>query len=298
MSLFDAYYDLLPPHWSYDEDTQLYFNDITQEESQVHPIAIYMRCRNKVLNLSSEDHISIEIEKLQHNETDLHDNIANSETAPSQEVEDVSENSPSNQNWPESPATNNNGTGSLPPATPSEEHLGKDTVTEVDLPTGKFYEYHCQWTERDLFGKVNLYGLTLRYYEESHKTVIRFDGLIGDWVYSMIQGPYGPLEHKDFFIGARITVFGRHLTISSASGSAIRWIERERKRLEKQQKMFREKILAVGKVPCVKGKATDIVRHITRGAPTEPGHADLRKISMINARLGEQLASLGLSDQL
>jgi len=298
MSLFDAYYDLLPPHWSFDEDTQLYFNDITQEESQVHPIATYMRCRNQVLNLSSEDHISIEIEKLQHNQTDVHDNITNNESAPSHEVEDVSENSPGNPNWPDSPATNHNGTGALPPITPSEEQLGKNIVAEVDLPTGKFYEYHCQWTERDLFGKVNLYGLTLRYYEESHKTVIRFDGIVGDWVYSMIQGPYGPLEHKDFFVGAKITVFGRHLTISSASGTAIRWIERERKRLEKQQEMFREKIMAVGKVPCVKGKPTDIVRHITRGAPIEPGHADLRKISMINARLGEQLASLGLSDQL
>lgn len=182
-----------------------------------------------------------------------------------------------------------------PPTVASEENQG---LVMQALPSGKFYEYHCQWTERDLFGKVNLYGLTLRFYDEQQKTVIRFDGLVGEWVYSVIQGPYGPLEHIDFFIGAKITVFGRHLTISSASGSAIRWIEKERKRLDKQQEMFREKIMAVGKVPCVKGKQTDIVRHITRGADTLPGHTDLRKLLTYNARLGAQLASLGLSEQL
>ena len=278
--MFEAYYGLLPPHWTYDEDSQVYFNEITQEESPDHPFTIFMRARKDVLNLDGNDKISVEIERLQYELDSAPIELEN------QEREENQENSEEIR------------CGDAPDDLAQTMPELEDKKIVEQLPTGKFYEFHCQWTERDLFGKVNLYGLTLRFYEEQLKTVIRFDGLVGEWVYSSIQGMYGPLEHMDFFIGAKITVFGRHLTISSASDASIRWIERERKRLEKQQEAFREKIMAVGKVPCVKGKHVDIVRHITRGAETNPGHTDLRKILAINSRLGAQLASLGLSDQL
>lgn len=298
--MFEAYYDLLPPHWSFDEDTQLYFNDLTQEESMEHPIHIYMRARKDVLKLPGDDAISIEIERLQYEREAKYD--VPDFRASAEDVEDnPEERSQTSPNADDSFSPFKIDVEDVPTPAPASDSLAdveKNSVAEADLPTGKFYEFHCQWTERDLFGKVNLYGITLRFYEEQQKTVIRFDGLVGEWVYSVLQGPYGPLEHIDFFIGAKITVFGRHLTISSASGSSIRWIERERKRLEKQEEAFREKILAVGKVPCVKGKQVNIVRHITRGSETVPGHTDLRKLLMFNARLGAQLASLGLSDQL
>lgn len=298
--MFEAYYDLLPPHWSFDDDTQLYFNDVTQEESMEHPINIYMRARKEVLKLPGDDAISIEIERLQYEREAKYD-IPSFDANIQDTGDNPEENSQTSPNFDGSFSPFQIDVQDAPDVAPTSDSpadLAKNSVAEADLPTGKFYEFHCQWTERDLFGKVNLYGITLRFYDEQQKTVIRFDGLVGEWVYSVLQGPYGPLEHIDFFIGAKITVFGRHLTISSASGSSIRWIERERKRLEKQQEAFREKILAVGKVPCVKGKQVDIVRHITRGSETVPGHTDLRKLLMFNARLGAQLASLGLSDQL
>jgi hypothetical protein len=170
-------------------------------------------------------------------------------------------------------------------------------LAELNMPSGKYYEYHCQWNERDLFGKVNLYGLSLRFYEEGGgRTLIKFDGLVGEWVFSTLQGNYGPIDQHDLYIGAKITVFGRHLTISSASGSAMRWIEKEKRRLEKHQDYFREKIATVGKVPCVKGKDATCIRHITRDKP--PGQVDLRRLQLDTARLGEQIASLGLSSQL
>ncbi|KAJ1420794.1 hypothetical protein B484DRAFT_433427 [Ochromonadaceae sp. CCMP2298] len=165
----------------------------------------------------------------------------------------------------------------------------------LDMPSGKHFEYHCQWNERDLFGKVNLYGLTLRYYEDC-RTLIRFDGLVGEWVFSTLRGAYGPIDQYDLYIGAKITVFGRHLTISSASGSAMRWIEREKRRLEKHQEYFREMICNVGKVPCVRGKDATVIKHITRDKA--PGQVDLRRLQSETARLGEQIASLGLAHQI
>lgn len=284
--MFEPYYSLLPPHWSYNSDNNSYYNEITNEETPDHPITIFISARQQVLNLPPNDPIGIEIERIQYAAQNMPDSVA--------------------QDFEEREVRAENGDDAIPdtlePNVSSKEDIigDQDAVSELELPSGKFYEYHCQWSERDLFGKVNLYGLIFRYYEESHKTLIKFDGLVGEWVYSAIQGPYGPLEHIDFFIGAKIKVFGRQVTISSASGSAVRWIEAQRKKLERQQERFREKIMAIGQVPCVRPKQKEVVRHITRGEGTgaEPGHTDLRKLLQLNAKLGEQLVSLGLCDQL
>jgi hypothetical protein len=292
--MFEPYYSLLPPHWVYLEDREVYYNEFFKEEMVEHPITIFMNARRAVLNPPPNDPIGIEIERLQY--------VA--------QVAEVDPSNPPAEHEKPGPSTEGSDDFGLdedrntfePDATSKDEAVNQNSdierIPDMDLPTGKYYEYHCQWSERDLFGKVNLYGLTFRYYEESHKTLIKFDGLVGEWVYSVIQGPYGPLEHIDFFIGAKIKVFGRTVTISSASGSAVRWIEAQRKKLEKQQERFREKIMAVGGVPCVKPKPKDVVRNITRGDGAEPGHTDLRKVLQLNAKLGEQLVSLGLCDQL
>lgn len=298
--MFEPYYDLLPPHWRYDESTDVFINDITQEESSEHPITIFMNARKTILNMTQDDHVSIEIEKVMHERytAPQNANVVNDDGA-DEEATPTGESAPNEDQTYEQTA----GSESFIPLSDENGNVltgdqTGDVMSELNLPTGKFFEYHCQWSERDLFGKVNLYGLTLRFYAEQQRTLIKFDGLVGEWVYSAIKGPYGPMEQMDFFIGAKVNVFGRHLTISSASGSAIRWIEKERKRLEKQQERFREKITAVGQVPCIKGKDTSIVRHITRGADILPGHTDLRKLLLCNARLGAQLAALGLSEQL
>lgn len=296
--MFEPYYDLLPPHWRYDEYNGVYVNDITQEESADHPITIFMSARKRVLNVAVDDHVAIEIERILYERENAAQNVsapANNDTeielTPAGDTGILPTNGTANEPYTESNLNEED-------KSPIVEDQTNSAMPELDLPTGKFYEYHCQWSERDLFGKVNLYGLTLRFYVEQQRTLIKFDGLVGEWVYSVIKGPCGPMEHMDFFIGAKVNVFGRHLTISSASGSAIRCIEKERKRLEKQQEYFREKIMAVGQVPCIRGKDPNIVRHITRGADILPGHTDLRKLLQRNARLGAQLASLGLSEQL
>ena len=298
--MFEPYYSLLPPHWSYREDSDTYFNEISHEETSEHPITIFMRARQEVINPPENDDIGIEIERIAYekemaatemnNEAEFgNTGVENTENVMRSPVDIVETSVPNPDNNSEKEENIN-----------EKLQQNKQDVAELELPTGKFYEYHCQWNERDLFGKVSLYGLTFRYYVESHKTLIKFDGLVGEWVYSVLQGPYGPLEHIDFFIGAKIKVFGRQVTISSASGSSIKWIENERKKLERQQNRFREKIVSVGQVPCVRARQIETVRHITRGSDTGvvPGHTDLRKLLQHNARLGEQLVSLGLCDQL
>lgn len=301
--MFEPYYSLLPPHWKYREDSNTYFNEVTQEETPDHPITIFINARQAVLNLPPNDPIGIEIERIQY-AARMTASLSR-QGSPKMTTAALEDTQAETQVISETFGTEadaqiiRSGNNDEPDRSSNEEVVDQgEGMSELQLPSGKYYEYHCQWSERDLFGKVSLYGLTFRYYEQSQKTLIRFDGLLGDWVYSVLQGPYGPLEHIDFFIGAKIKVFGRQVTISSASGSAIRWIEAQRKRLEKQQERFREKILAVGQVPCVKPKAPDVVRHITRGDSSEAGHTDLRKLMMVNAKLGEQLVSLGLCDQL
>lgn len=152
-------------------------------------------------------------------------------------------------------------------------------------------EYYCQWSERDLFGKVNLFGLRIRYGEDS--TIVKFDGIEGEWIYSALEGPYGPIQMEDLFIGAKVTVFGRHLTISSINTAATKWIEKEEKRLRKQQDEFTHKLESVNAVPCVRKPHQGTVRHITRAAKGI-GQTNLRKMKNENARLGEQMAQLGL----
>ena len=39
------------------------------------------------------------------------------------------------------------------------------------------FDYHCQWSERDATGKVNSFGLTIRYISHE-KIMIKFDGLL------------------------------------------------------------------------------------------------------------------------
>lgn len=158
------------------------------------------------------------------------------------------------------------------------------------------YDYHCQWNERDVFGNVSLFGLTIRYLENG-TTMIRFDGIEGEWTYSALKGPYGCLEMHDLFVGAKINLFGRHLTISACNSAASKWIDKERKRLEKQQEEFRRKIESIGATPVVKKREAQTIRHITRDAKTV-AQANLRLLLKENARLGEQVASLGLAMRL
>lgn len=158
----------------------------------------------------------------------------------------------------------------------------------------KAFDFHCQWSERDIFGKVTLYGLTLRVL--GARTCIKFDGMDGQWEYIALKGPFGSLELHDLFIGAKVSVFGRHLTISSANLAACEWIDKERRRLGKQADEFRRRIESVGHVPVVRKVDVQSVKHIMRDSKTK-GQVNLRNILKDNAKLGEQLASLGMANR-
>lgn len=161
-----------------------------------------------------------------------------------------------------------------------------------------YLDYHCQWSERDVFGKVTLYGLTLRVFpDEVGKTLLKFDGMDGQWDYIALKGPYGSLELHDLYIGAKVTVFGRHLTISSANRAAVHFIDEERGRLMRQQSEFRRKIESLGHVPVVRKVESQAVKHIVRDSKTK-GHVNLRALIKDTAKLGEQLAALGLAPHL
>jgi len=154
------------------------------------------------------------------------------------------------------------------------------------------WDFRCLWKELGLFGNVNSYGLTLRYFEDG-STVVRFDGLDGQWVFSQLEGTHGPIERYDLFVGAKIRVFGRHLTISSTSASTCQWIDEEGKRLQKRQDWLQSKIESVGAVPVVRrNEPIGVKCNFTKKANS--GNADLRRLHGENAKLAAQLAELGM----
>lgn len=169
----------------------------------------------------------------------------------------------------------------LPPSQPSAQEL---------------LEYHCQWKERSLFGLVSVYGLTLRYNLADGTTSVRFDGVVdSEWTFTALKGSHGAIEPHDLTIGAKVEVFGRHLSISSANSAAVRWIEREAKRLTKLQAKFRRKIVSVGQKPIIREPEQEVIRHVGRDEK-KAGGVNLRKMLAETAKLGEQLAQLGLAD--
>ena len=159
-----------------------------------------------------------------------------------------------------------------------------------------FFDYHCQWSERDPTGKVKSYGLSIRFIS-NEKIMVKLDGIDAEWIYSSLLGPSGPLERCDLFIGAKVKVFGRHLTISSASLAAVQWIEKEADKIEKKTEDYRNRILSMGVTPCVKKMPPSTIRNITRSTRIT-GQRDLRVLRNSLSKLGEQLANLGFSHLL
>ena len=157
----------------------------------------------------------------------------------------------------------------------------------------EFFDFRCVWRESGFFG-TNSYGLVIRYLLESGISLVKFDGIEGEWKLSVIEGPHGPLDRNDLFIGGRLKLFGRSLTISTANASACHWIDVEGKRLQNTIKWLQTKIENVGAIPIIRREVPAMTRHIQRSSKAE-GHQNLRKLKIEIAKLGEQLAHLGLS---
>ena len=49
-----------------------------------------------------------------------------------------------------------------------------------------FYDFRCSWKEAGLFGDVDSFGLTLRFYDDL-STQIKFDGVSGVWLLAKLE---------------------------------------------------------------------------------------------------------------
>ena len=160
----------------------------------------------------------------------------------------------------------------------------------------EFVDFRCVWREAGLFG-IKSFGLVIRYFEDNGNILVKFDGIEGEWRLSALEGPYGPIDRNDLFVGGKIQLFGRSLTISAANASVCHWIDVEGKRLQNMIKWLQTKIETVGAVPIIRREAPTMTSNIQRSSKAE-GHQNLRKLKAEIAKLGEQLAYLGLSHLL
>lgn len=273
---------MLPPHWHKKENGSGYFNEMTHEESDVNPALKFLEMRKKYFGDAKVSEVKSVLDEYI-TEREIKMDFAEPATpspvrSSSKRFEAIEEEL-------------SMGSGDFP-SFEEINKLGATGSNKVECK-GKHCDYKTQWNERDLFGKVTLYGLMIRYYED-HNTLIKFDGIDGEWIFTSLKGPYGRLTQHDLYIGSQVTVFGRHLTILSCNAAAVQWAEKEHKRLSKQQDLFRAKILSVGQKPCVLKPEAQTIKHITRDQKAIV-HVNLRKMMNENARLGEQLSSLGLS---
>jgi hypothetical protein len=260
----DEYESILPPNWQKDDNTNIFFNDLTNKRLNKNPFSLYLEIRENYLNNDDSNTIWEEFQV-----GNDYSGLSSSENKPDFE--------------------------------PSNEVLDKTQNSNKELTKMKkniFFEFYTKWNERDLFGKIIIYGLSIRFDDENQTSMVKFDGANNEWIPTVLDGPYGPIELYDLYVGSTIKIFGRHLTISGANSKVIQWIEKEHKKLLKQQVFYQKKIESIGETPIIKRQGyKDTILHITRPMNV-PGHYNLRKLTIDNNKLGEQLAHLGLANQL
>lgn len=161
--------------------------------------------------------------------------------------------------------------------------------------TSRSYEdFLCLWRETRLLGGVNSYTATLRYFLSTGAVQIFFEGVEGSWTYSRLDGPYGPVDLDDLFLGAQLVVFGRHLSVTSAGADRCMGIDARAETLLKRRKWLQEKIETVGATPVIKRDPPASIRNIVRQS-NHSGRSNLRKMVQDNLKLQDQLVDLGLA---
>lgn len=156
----------------------------------------------------------------------------------------------------------------------------------------KYFDFYSNWTERDINGKELQYGLTLRLFPDS-SIQIKFTGVESEWNFTSLKGPYGAITIHDLFIGSRVSIFGKSVTINSSSLLASKYLHSEAVKLLKQQEKYQLKIESIGIKPCIKKK--DYKTLLQTKLLTK---LNLRQLLKENAKLGEQLSILGLANTL
>jgi hypothetical protein len=256
----------VPPPWRENDEGDGWVNDITEEVSLEHPLKRVLEKRSLAATASALV-------------------VSGAEGGLVETKDDSDALVPGGK-----PATG--GAKQLVPL--DNESARKLTKASNKALRGRYSDYRCLWKEKGLFGETNSYGLVMRYYEDG-STDIKFDGVDGMWVATQLEGHYGPIEKIDLFVGAKIKIFGRHLSINSTGASTTHWIEEEGKRLMKQQNWLQERVESVGKVPIIR-RPPPIGPLSFSGRSSKPAGGDnLRMITVNNGKLLEQLATLGMS---
>ena len=165
---------------------------------------------------------------------------------------------------------------------------------EDEFCGGEHMDFRCEWKEIGLMGNILSYGITLKYYLEDQHFELVFDGVDAVWKYSKLDGSYGPIDEYDLFIGSKITLFGRHLSITSTNSDICRLIDKKENKLKKKRAYLQEKIETIGAIPCVRRATEERIRNITRST-SKTGHGNLRQLRNECLKLSEQMGSLGLT---
>lgn len=267
-----------PPPWLYNSKTYYYENEVTGEQSIDHPLQRYFSNRNNDSNLNSTKAESPTKAELKHSSPSETKRVT---------IDILSSTNEKQNEIINKTSTINEEIGDL------NNPLNQESSV-LQHKSNKYNDFHCHWKELGLFGDTNTYGLTIRYNIEDGSSIVKFDGVDAKWHMNALEGPYGPIERWDLFIGAKVRIFGRHLTITSANATVCHWNDVQAKKLQKKQEWLRQKIESVGAVPIVRRQVPVCIKHIVRASKAE-GRSDLRRLYNENAKLYEQLAKLGLS---
>jgi len=195
----------------------------------------------------------------------------------------------------EQPSTAGTEEGSDSKVTTMRSEFAEEKVE--DFCGGEHLDFRCEWKEIGLKGNILSYGITLKYFIEDQHFELVFDGVDATWKYSKLDGKYGPVDKYDLFIGSKITLFGRHLSISSTNCDICRLIDNTESKLKKKRAYLQEKIETLGVTPVVRRATQERVRNITRSS-SKTGHGNLRQLRNEILKLSEQMGDLGLAHLL
>jgi hypothetical protein len=262
----------LPPPWAYEmdvEDRTYFVNTKTGEKTHEHPFV-------RAVGLSKDDDEMLGVKKAL---AGLKDTLSRTAAAKTPQLK---------QNGERGDSLDKSGTVDL-----QALNMIDKTLTPTKKEGVPSTNYRCVWKESSLFGECNSYGLRIRYFDDQ-RTMVKIDGVDGEWILTQLDGQYGPVNKYDLFVGGKVRIFGRWLTITSASASVCHGITVEAKRMEKMIAAMQGRIEGVGAVPIIRRSVPTTVRHIVRSAQPE-GHENLRKILIDCTKLSEQMCSLGLA---
>lgn len=248
-----------PPPWRKEVNSStgevMYFNDVTGEKTDTHPLQAHFDNKNNQTNEPEQDQ----------NE-DQNEDLERDQASSSTKDRDV--------------------------FLDTRSDFGDEKTEE--FCGGEHYDFRCEWKELGLKGNIMSYGLTLKYFLEDKHFELVFDGVDAVWKYSKMDGIYGPIDKYDLFIGSKITFFGRHLSISSTNSNICRIIDNTENKMKKKREYLQQKIEMIGAIPIVKRAAQERIREITRSS-SKTGHGNLRKIRNECMKLSEQMGELGLT---